>query len=161
YEPRSESIREQVCQQLTAAELRAWHVRIAGFYAQRGHDVSMLCALHYEYGGEHAEAYTRMKAVDETLHGPDDPNIKLGGSPIGIVLHRAMLDYALASGAPRSEVLQFRRILISIGATSDPSQGAGGPAVVAQLREDIGLDAWDSADPALDEHAKLLFCLGR
>ncbi len=161
YELCSESIRRRAALQLTAAQTRTWHGRLAAFYEQKGHSHSMLTAFHYDLAGERAVAYAKLIQVDAQLHGPDDPNIMFGGSPLGVALHRTMLDHAIASHAPRTEVIHFKRVLLRIGAVSDPSLGAVAYGVLAQLREDIGLDLWDQADPALDEHQRLMFCLTR
>lgn len=100
-------------------------------------------------------------AIEALLQGPDDPNIRLGGSPTGVAFHQRLLKYALASAVPRREVLLLRRVLISIGATTDPTLRSEGPSLLEALRDDVGLTYLESAPPTASEHEKLLFGLAR
>ncbi|MET0386629.1 MAG: serine/threonine-protein kinase [Polyangiales bacterium] len=161
YTLRSESQRRLAAQQLSAAETRAWHSRLAALYDQRGHAARMLTAYHHEHAGERAAAYAILLQLDGQLRGFDDPNIRLGGSPLGISLHRSMLAHALDSGAPRVHELHFRRVLLRIGAISDASLGSDAAPLIAQLHDDAGLDLWDRADPTQGDHARILWCLAR
>jgi hypothetical protein len=136
---------------LTAADSRAWHTRLAALYERRGHDYRMLAALHYDCAGERALAYHKLLALHAQLRGPDDPNIKLAGSKLGIALHQRMLAYALECGAPRLEVLHCRRVLLRLGATSDASLGGVAPALLEQLRDDVGLSFWEACDHDLQQ----------
>ena len=161
YELRFEAATRRATEAAPRELIRAWHLRLARYYAQRGHDYAMLSVLHEDYAGEHASAYRNLIALDAMLRGPDDPNIKLGGSQLGRDLHQRMLQRALNTGAPRCEVIHFRRLLVSIGATADPGLSREGPALLEALTDDVGLSFWDEADPALAERERLLFCLTR
>jgi hypothetical protein len=161
YELRFTGSAQQAAALLDATRTRAWQLRIAQLYAQRGHAARMLSALHYDLAGETRTAYETLLTLDGQLRGPDDPNIELSSSELGIALHRRMLQHALTSGAPRVEVVCFRRELLRIGATADARLGSEAPALIEQLRDDAGLLYWDSYDADLSDHARLQLCLAR
>lgn len=161
YELRSSSSQQQASAQLSAASAQAWQIRLAKFYEQRGHDYILLSALHFEQAGESAIACQKAIAMEALMRGPDDPNIRLGGSPTGVAFHQRMLAYAISSGRPRVEQLHLRRVLMSIGATADPSLRSEGPALLEALRDDIGLLFLESAPATASDHEKLLFALSR
>jgi hypothetical protein len=62
---------------------------------------------------------------------------------------------AIEQNAPAIELLQWRAALIKIGAASNAALGIYAAPLLERLCFDIGLDLWDSADPTLDEHARL------
>ncbi|HKU38112.1 MAG TPA: hypothetical protein VJR89_08195, partial [Polyangiales bacterium] len=160
YELHSEAVRRLASAALGAAGARLWHERIGSYYQSCGHARGMLAALHLEYAGERQRAYEQLLPLDAQIHGMDDPNIPLGGSTLGIALHQAMRDHAVRLGR-RSDEIHFRRILLELAATSNPSAGADGMDLLRQLCMDAGLDLWACADDALDEGQKLLYCLAR
>ena len=161
YELRWGNSPEQPAARLSATQTQAWQLRIAKYYEQRGHDVFLLSGLHYEYAGEPAIACQKAIALEAQLQGPDDPNIRLGGSPTGVAFHQRMLAYALSSDAPRTDVLHLRRVLLSIGATADPSLRSEAAPLLEALRDDVGLTFLESAPTTLSDHEKLLFGLSR
>jgi len=161
YELRFEDEARRATGALPAELVRTWHGRLARYYAQRGHDYAMLSVLHHDLAGERETAYRNLIALDAKLQGPDDPNIKLGGSQLGRDLHQRMLQHALDSAAPRCEVVHFRRLLVSIGSTADVRLCGEGPQLLEALTDDVGLSFWAEADAALSDHDKLLFCLTR
>lgn|GEM_PF-2121668 len=161
YELHYQSVEGHATAQLSAQATRDWHLRIAALYEQRGHDARMLVVLHYDYAGDTTRAYRELLALDALLRGPDDPNIKLGGSELGIALHQRMLRHGLASGAPRLELMHYRRVLLRIGATADARLISEAPALLEQLRDDAGLSYWDSTDEALPELDRVHMCMAR
>lgn len=155
YRFERESQRRAILGQVPPDTLSALHRQLAAAY-DACCDGHAIVAHHLQLAGDLDAAFSRLGRVptDPGRQGRLSRTTRFFRSHAGIELVRFALAHAEATGRSRERLYHYRAGLLSL-AFADPSLSVHAPAVLAQLRHDVGLVYADTLSPELGQDARM------